>query len=192
MLGKATRIAWGLVHKSLYNFARWYSSWFGIIFDANIAQLPFGLVMKWTDWTSIEEAVSMQMAEAAGIPVLKVLSYGEHPKAPFNRKISILMTILPGVSLENSNDLLQIDDEEPWLEELKMCVCAMRLWHPPGQEIIGSPIGTSLRSSRVPGHVMGPFTDQQEFYEHLISPASAHAFKSTAEYKSTLARADKL
>lgn len=134
----------------------------------------------------------MQMAEAAGIPVPKVLSYGEHPKAPFNRKISILMTRLPGVSLENSNDLLQIDDEEPWLEELKMCVCAMRLWRSPGQEIIGSPIGTSLRSSRVPGHVMGPFMDQEDLYEHLISPASAHAFKSTAEYESTLARADQL
>ena len=190
--GKAFRIAWGIVHKSLYYFSRWYCSWFGITFDANIVQLPFGLVMKWTDRTSIEEAVSMQMAEAAGIPVPKVISCGEHPTAPFNRKISILMTRLPGVSLENSNDLLQIDEEEPWLEELKICICSMRLWRPPGQKIIGSPIGTSLRSSRVPGHIMGPFMDQKEFYKYLISPASAHAFESTTEYEKTLVRADKL
>lgn len=190
--GKAIRIAWGLVHKSLYTFFRWYSSWFGITFDANIVQLPFGLVMKWTNRTSIEEAVSMQMAEAAGIPVPKVLSCGEHPDTPFNRKISILMTRLPGASLENSDDCLQFDDEEPWLEELNMCVRAMRSWHFPGQKIIASPIGTSLRSPRVPGHVMGPFMNQEEFYEYLVSPASAHAFKSTAEYENTLARANKL
>lgn len=107
-------------------------------------QLPFGLVMKWTDRTSIEEAVAMQMAEAAGMPVPKVISYGEHPKALFNRKVSILMTTLPGVPLGNSRDLLHVDDEKPWLEELKMCVPSMRLWHPPSPGMIGSPIGTSL------------------------------------------------
>lgn len=102
------------------------------------------------------------------------------------------MTRLPGVSLENSNDFLQVDEEEPWLEELKMCVCSMRSWYPPGRENIGSPIGTSLRSSRVPGHVMGPFMDQREFYEHLISPAYVHGFESIVEYKKTRALADRL
>jgi hypothetical protein len=34
---------------------------------------------------SIEEAAAMQMARAAGMPVPKVLSCGEHPYAPFNR-----------------------------------------------------------------------------------------------------------
>lgn len=82
--------------------------------------------MKWTDRTNIEEVVSMQMAGAAGIPVPRVLNYGEHLKALFNRKISILMTRLPGVPLENSNDELQVDLEEPWLEELNKCVRSMR------------------------------------------------------------------
>jgi hypothetical protein len=81
--------------------------------------------MKWTDRTSIEEVVSMKMAEAAGIPFPKVLNCGEHPKGPFNRRISILMTRLPGVPLENSDDDLQSDFEEPWLEELKMCILSM-------------------------------------------------------------------
>jgi hypothetical protein len=81
--------------------------------------------MKWTDQTSIEEVVSMKMAEAAGIPVPKVLNCGEHPKGPSNRRISILMARLPGVPLENSDDDLQSDFEEPWLEELKMCILSM-------------------------------------------------------------------
>lgn len=81
-------------------------------------QLPFGLVMKWTDRTSIEEAVAMQIAAAAGIPVPKFLSCGEHPDDPFNRTFSILMTRLPGVPLRNSFDHLEVD-KEPWLHELK-------------------------------------------------------------------------
>ena len=134
----------------------------------------------------------MQMAEAAGIPVPKVLSCGEHSKAPFNRKFSILMTRLPGVPLENSYDQLQIDAEDPWLDELRTCVRSMRLWLPPDQESICSPIGTCLRSSRVPGHLMGPFRDRKEFYNHLFSPVSAHGFNSTVEYENTLWLAKKL
>ncbi|KAL1860996.1 hypothetical protein Plec18170_001511 [Paecilomyces lecythidis] len=148
--------------------------------------------MKWTDRTSIEEAISMEMARAAGIPVPKVLNYGEHPNDSFNRMFSILMTRLPGISLENTNDELQPDAEEPWLEELKICVESIRLWHPPGQDIVCSPLGTKLRSSRVPGHVMGPFASQKDFHKYLLSPASMHGFKSTAEYEKTLLCAEKL
>jgi hypothetical protein len=55
---------------------------------------------------------------AAGMPVPKVLSCGEHSTAPFNRSFSILMTRLPGTPLENSTDSLQVDLEGPWLFEL--------------------------------------------------------------------------
>ncbi|PYH75178.1 aminoglycoside phosphotransferase family protein [Aspergillus vadensis CBS 113365] len=189
---RTIRIVWGILHKLLYCFSYWYCSWFRIHFDANVVQLPFGLVMKWTDRTSIEEVVSMQMADAAGIPVPKVLCCGEHPKAPFNRRISILMTRLPGVPLDNSDDELQSDSEEPWLEELKMCMHSMRLWTPPSPDSICSPIGTSLRSSRVPDHIMGPFTDQIQFFEYLISPASSHGFDSRFEFENALALAKKL
>jgi hypothetical protein len=47
----------------------------------------------------------MQMARAAGMPVPKVISCGEHPNEPYNHFWSILMTRLPGISLENSYDL---------------------------------------------------------------------------------------
>lgn len=189
---RPVRIAWGVVHKALYYFSEWYCSWFGIDFDVNIVQLPFGLVMKWTDRTSLEEAIAMQMADAAGIPVPKFLSCGEHTRAPFNRRISILMTRLPGISLENTYDDLQVDAEEPWLEGLKMCVHAMRSWVPPSPEAICSPIGTYLRSSRVPDHIMGPFKSHEQFFEHLIYPASPHGFKSQAEYQDALKVANEL
>lgn len=135
----------------------------------------------------------MQMARAAGMPVPKVLCCGEHAGAPYNRVFSILMTRLPGTALENSNDPLEIDAEGPWLHDLKTSVHSMRLWQTPfDQSRICSVIGTSIRSSRVPGHVMGPFTNESEFHEYLLSPASTHGFKSREEYEQTLLRAKKI
>ncbi|KAB8259808.1 hypothetical protein BDV32DRAFT_138548 [Aspergillus pseudonomiae] len=165
---KAIRIAWGVLHKALYYLSQWYCSWFDIPFDVNILQLTFGLIMKWTDRTSIEEAIAMQMARATGMPAPRLISCGEHPNAPFNRKISILMTRLPGTPLENSR------------YQLEICVHPMRLWCPPDQSSICSPIGTSIRSPRVPGHVIGPFISERDFYDYLFSPASSHAFESPA------------
>lgn len=189
---KTTLIAWGVLHKALYYLSRWYCSCFDITFDVNILQLPFGLVIKWTDRTSMEEAVAMHMARSAGMPVPKVLCCGEHPNAAFNRTFSILMTRLPGVPLENSRDQLEINAEGPWLQELKTCVQSMRSWSPPDQGAICSPIGTSIRSSRVPGHTMGPFPSEREFYDYLFSPASSHTFESPVEYEQTLSCAKKL
>ncbi|KAB8069841.1 kinase-like domain-containing protein [Aspergillus leporis] len=192
MPGKTIRIAWGVFHKALHYFSQWYCCWLSISLDAHIVQLPFGLVMKWTDRTSIEEAVAMQMAHAAGMPVPKFLGCGEHPADPFNRTFSILMTRVPGVPLENSFDSLQIDAEEPWLRELRTCLHSMRRWCPPTPTSISSAIGTCLRSSRVPSHIMGPFANEDEFHEYLFGPASPHGFESIADYKQALSCAKKI
>ena len=134
----------------------------------------------------------MQMARAAGMPVPKVLSCGEHPHAPFNRFFSILMTRLPGTTLENSADPLHVELEDPWLSELKKCMTSMRTWSSPYTNSICSVIGTSLRSSRVPNHIMGLFTDEDELHGYLLSPASGHGFSSTAEYIQALERANEI
>ncbi|KAG0153801.1 hypothetical protein PDIDSM_1180 [Penicillium digitatum] len=81
-------------------------------FDANVVQLPFGLVMKWTDRTSIEEVVSMQMADAAGIPVPKVdptssLSnhVADNPRQPENRTVEPTFHSLPAVASQSHTSL---------------------------------------------------------------------------------------
>lgn len=133
----------------------------------------------------------MQMARAAGIPTPRVLSCREHP-GDF-RKVSILMTRLTGVTLVNSDDPLEVEVEEPWLHELKVCVDAMRMWTPPSQDLVCSPIGTELRSSRVPDHVMGPFDNHKGLYDHLFYPVSSdHAFKSEVNFQKTLETANRL
>lgn len=112
VLSVIERRFWAIIHKALFCFSEWYCSWFDLPFG-NIAELPFGLIMKWTDRTSLEEVIAMKTARAAGMPVPKVLSCGEHPGESFNRVFSILMTRLPGVSLENSSDPFEPDFEEP-------------------------------------------------------------------------------
>lgn len=145
-------------------------------------ELPFGLILKWSDRTSKEEAAAMQMARAAGMPVPKVLSCGEHPNGPYNRFWSILMTRLPGIPLENSYDSLHVESEEPWLFELKICITSMREWVSPYAGNICSVTGTPLRSARVPNHIMGPFANEAEFHDFLLSPASGHGFDTTENY----------
>lgn len=193
--GRWSLRAVGLFHSALYRLSEWYCDWFEIRFDVNIVQLPFGLVLKWTGRTSFEEAAAMEMARAAGMPVPRVLSVGVHPNSPHTRYFSILMTRLPGFSLDNSFDLFDIDwenPEEPFLRELRDCITAMRTWHSPYAQSICSALGTSIRSSRVPGHVMGPFTDPDEFHDFLLAPASAHGFDSMEEYSKTLKLANEL
>ena len=92
------------------------------------------------------------------------------------------MTRLPGISLENSYDSLHVETEELWLWELKDCVISMREWVSPYAERICSVTDTPIRSSRVPNHIMGPFANQTEFHDFLLSPASGHGFKTTEEY----------
>jgi aminoglycoside phosphotransferase len=150
-------------------------------------ELPFGLILKWTERVHIEEVIAMQMARAAGIPVPKVLSYGEHPGSW--RPISILMTRLPGWELNNSFDQLVLEEEGPWVEELKRCLDAMRKWKSPFSKNICSALGTSISSQRVPNHSMGPVENEESLHEYLLSTASPHGFNSIEEYDKALVKA---
>lgn len=190
----AARLFWGLVHRRLARFSKPYCSRFGIPFDGQIIQLPFGLVLKWSYGTRIEEAIAMQMARAAGMPVPKVLCYGEHPATP-RRRISILMTRLPGSPLRLDRHPLRVEEEGPWLGELGRCLHAMRTWKSPFDEkLICSVTGTSILSQLFPGDGLGPVKGERELYEHLLSSASDRRFEfaSTKEYEKTLALASKI
>jgi serine/threonine protein kinase len=132
----------------------------------------------------------MQMARSAGKPVPKVICYGDHPQSPFS--FSILMTRLPGFELNNvaGESFFEAYEEGLWVKELKRCLEAMRSWKSPhGEERICSALGTSIKSSRVPFHTMGPFETEQEMHQYLISPASPHAFESEEAFQECLASA---
>jgi aminoglycoside phosphotransferase len=189
------RRGWGIVHRVLERFSYSYCSWFdlpppgGLFYT--VSELPFGLVLKWTERTRIEEVVAMKMARAAGIPVPRVLSYGEHPDDI--RQISILMTRLPGWPLNNSYDILQPDAEVPWLDELRRCLCQMRTWPSPFNKTrICSVIGTSISSHRVPNHTMGPVETEEELHEYLLSASSSHGFQNTIDYEKSLVVAKRI
>ncbi|KAG5287904.1 hypothetical protein I7I48_09914 [Histoplasma ohiense] len=77
------RTFWSFIHRLLYYLSQWYSSWFNIPLDANISQLLFGVVMKWTDRTSVGEVISIQTTRSV---CPKVVRCGEHLGGPFNRR----------------------------------------------------------------------------------------------------------
>ncbi|PWY82715.1 hypothetical protein BO83DRAFT_395778 [Aspergillus eucalypticola CBS 122712] len=77
------------------------------------------------------------------------------------------------------DDLLEVADEDPWLEELKTCVHAMREWEPQSQDIICSPIGTALPQ----------LAHHESFYQRLFAPAFQLGFKLVDEYNNTFATA---
>ncbi|MCJ1467030.1 hypothetical protein MMC07_005652 [Pseudocyphellaria aurata] len=186
------RWIWAKLHRLLVRFSESYCFWFNISYASPIFQLPFGLVLKWSDRTRVEEAVSMQMARAAGMPVPKVICYGEDLSDTF-RPVSILMTRLPGWTPQNSRAPFVAEEEVPWLNELEMCLHAMRKWKKPFEDKeVCSAIGTPISSQRVPRHAMGPFKTQKELHEYLLSAASAHGFKSLEEFEMTMTRARKM
>lgn len=187
-----TRRLWGLLHELLSRLSESYCSWFNIPFAPPIMQLPFGLILKWSDRTRIEEVVAMQVARAAGMPVPLVLCYGEHPSDPI-RPISILMTRLPGWPLFNSRNPFIEEEQQPWFDELRDCVHAMRKWkNPLGDNLICSITQTPITTHRVPGHAMGPFHSERELHDYLLSPASSHGFKTMEEYEAAMAQAKQI
>lgn len=189
---RSIRLFWGIIHKWLRRFSHSYCGWVGVAFDSQIAQLPFGLILKWSDGTRIEEVVTMQVARRAGLPVPRVICYGEHPDTP-HAPISILMTRLPGRELGQAYVTLSDRDRESILNELKGYLDTIRKWKNPwGEDRICSLIGTPIRSVRVPNHLLGPFETEEELNDYLIKAAWAGGFSSETEYNEALDRARRM
>ncbi|KAF1844584.1 kinase-like protein [Cucurbitaria berberidis CBS 394.84] len=177
----------GYFHSLLRQFSVYYCAWCGIAYDHWIVQLPFGLILKWSDGTRLEEVTTMKVARSAGFPIPLVISYGEHPNVP-NAPVSILMTRLPGNPLGTIYEQLHEEERQSIFNEMQTILGAMRRWrHPWGSERICSIVGTTIRSVRVPNH-----SSESDFNGQLISAASDHSFPSRDAYEQKLACARKM
>ena len=164
----------------------------GIKYDNQIIPLPFGLVLKWSDGTRLEEALAMQVARAAGFPVPKVVCYGDHPHMP-HAPISILMTRIPGKELGQVYETMSDHEKESVLSEVKACLDAMRKWtNPWGRDHICSISGGAIRSVRVPFHLVGPCENEQEFNKCLISAAQPPDSEYGDDFETLLIRARRM
>ncbi|KGO70808.1 Aminoglycoside phosphotransferase [Penicillium expansum] len=183
---------WGFLHHYLRRFSRSYRSWLGITYDNQIAQLLFGLFLKWSDGTRIEEVLSMQVARSAGLPFPRVICYGDHPDTP-HAPVSILMTRIPGEELGRVYETLSSEDKSSILEELKDYLETIRGWSSLwGGQRICSLQGTSVRSIRVPSHFAGPFESEVDLNEYLIRPAWSGGFSSDTKYNDALNRTKRM
>lgn len=184
----------GLLHPYLLSFSHRYCNWIGIPFDNQLAQLPFGLVLKWSDGTRLEEVATTLMMRAAGFPVPIILSYGEHPDTP-HAPVSVLMTRVPGKDLGDPEIYEQLPNEEreTLLKELDFMIQTMRNWiHPWGGERICSVLGTAVRSVRIPNHAVGPCESESELNDHLFSSLSEHSFDTREMFNEKVAVVSKL
>lgn len=188
------RRAFGFVHRHLRSLSYHYCNWVGIPFNNQLAQLPFGLVLKWSDGTRLEEVAATILVRSAGFPVPRIISYGEHPDAP-HAPVSILMTRIPGRDLGDPEVFEQMNENEreTIYTELQRMLQLMRNWsHPWGGERICSVLGSAIRSVRVPNHSVGPCESESEFNEHLFSSVSGHSFKSRDIFEEKLTVAKRL
>ncbi|OJD18821.1 hypothetical protein AJ78_01153 [Emergomyces pasteurianus Ep9510] len=97
------------------------------------------------------------------------------PHAP----VSILMTRIPGDELGRVYKTLSDTERDSIQLQLKSYLEAIRRWK-------------TIRSVRVPNHLVGPFESEQEFNEYLQSTAGSGGFSSETEYNNTLDRARKM
>lgn len=182
---------WGHVHYYLRSFSRRYCGWVGIPFDNQIAPLPFGLLLKWSDGTRLEEVLATKVCRAAGIPTPKILCYGDQPMTP-HAPVSFLMTRLPGCEVGQVYKSLSPEAKATFIKEIKTYLNLIRQWESPwGEEKVCSIIGGPIRSIRVPNNLVGPCDAGQELHNYLLSPAR-NSFDSEEEYEEHLKRARKL
>lgn len=181
----------GYLHCCLQWLSEYYCAWYGHEYSSSIAPLPFGLLLKWSDGTTLDEVYAMVTVRAAGFPCPKVISIGEHPSSPFAR-VSILMTRLPGEPFDEAYDDLMPDQREVVVAELKLMLDTMRRWKSPWGRRICSISGGSIRSIRVPGHRIDPCETEVELVDFLLAPASRLSFNSDEDYRQALRAAKSL
>lgn len=189
--GPLARRMFGYLHRVIFRFSVHYCRWIGIPFDNQISPLPFGLLLKWSDGTRLEEVLATQVCYAAGLPIPRIISYGDHPETP-HAPVSILMTRLPGREIGQVYESLNPNAKSRALAEMKMYLSAIRNWKSPwGEEQVCSITGGAIRSLRVPDHSIGPCANPQEFHAALLVPAW-NSDLSEAEYEEKINRARKL
>lgn len=194
LTSRTIRRVLGFIHLYLRSFSYHYCNWVGIPFDNQLAQLPFGLVLKWSDGTRLEEVAAAMLARSAGFPVPKVISYGEHPDTP-HAPVSILMARVPGRDLGNRGVYKQMNynERENIYNELQHMLQVMRNWSLPwGRERICSVLGTAVRSVHIPNHSVGLCESESEFNVHLFSSISGHSFETQTMFEEHVAVAKRL
>ncbi|KAG5640442.1 hypothetical protein DXG03_008664, partial [Asterophora parasitica] len=129
--------------------------------------LPFNTVLKWTDRTREEEALSTSFAHSLGLPVPRILSYGDDGSG-FGG--SIWMTYISGDILSRVWKTLSDEERSTIMGELHQCLLRLRACHNPNGPKISSIAGTVIMSFRACNGVIPPRIDKFDFLQYIMSP----------------------
>ncbi|TFY81419.1 hypothetical protein EWM64_g2593 [Hericium alpestre] len=139
-----------------------------------IFPLPFNTLLKWTPGTREEEALAQTYAWKMGLPVPRMLSYGSHPpgKNYPTSSGSIIMTRIPGETLNNVLESLSNTQLETIATDLGSIVTRMRRFRSPYGSSICNVIGGNIRTVRVTDMSIGPCPDFPTFHRDLVWAAN--------------------
>ncbi|KAI0922559.1 hypothetical protein AcV5_009498 [Taiwanofungus camphoratus] len=165
----------GLFHRwILVKFSIRYCKFFNVPREDCIFPLPFNTLLKWTEGTREEEALAMVSARAIGLPVPRMLSYGDHGPGEDG---SILMTRVPGQTLNTVLYTLSAAQRETISAELDGLLRRMRMFANPAGTRVSTVDGGAIRSPRVPHLLVAPCADVRVFLETLLSPANPYFWR---------------
>ncbi|KAF8065063.1 kinase-like domain-containing protein [Lyophyllum atratum] len=166
-----TRIR-GLFHRHiLLRVSSWYIQYCDYreidypYFDSlDVYVLPFNTIIKWSERIREEEALSMSFAHSLGLPVPRVLSYGDDGSGMGG---SIWMTYIPGKLLSQVWAHLPDRERSTIMDELHQCLLRLRACQNPRSPQISSIAGTFIKSFRTCNGVIPPCTDKADFLRYL-------------------------
>ncbi|KIJ59287.1 hypothetical protein HYDPIDRAFT_118718 [Hydnomerulius pinastri MD-312] len=158
----------GYFHRVLLPVSRLYCRWKGLGQPVDIYPLPFNLILKCTPRTLEQEAMAIVAARNIGIPVPKMIQYGDHRSFG-----SILMSRIPGVMLSEAcnSESLSPTQVETIGQELAMYLDLMRNYKSPMGSRVCSLNGGPLFSPFLPADRVGPCDDEDAFHATFLEYA---------------------
>lgn len=162
----------GIFHREvlirLSDWYMWYCHYRGIpcpsIDNPDIYILPFNTLLKWTTRVREEEALSLSVAHSLGLPVPRLISYGNDGSYG-----SIWMARINGELLSQVWSSLSDIDQITIVNEVDECLLRLRQFPNPAAPCISSVLGTSIKSFRAPSGIIPPCQNEAEFLQYLLS-----------------------
>ncbi|PBK70224.1 hypothetical protein ARMSODRAFT_956298 [Armillaria solidipes] len=126
----------GWIHRHvLIRISRIYRLYFRpdlqYLVDDGVIPLPFNLVLKFSPHAREAEGIAMSLARSMGIPAPRFISYGEHFPNTSSRQGSILMTRIPGKTLQDVIESLSPEELHVIMQELAGLLDRMRSYSNP-------------------------------------------------------------
>lgn len=166
---------------------RYYASYFNIPFYSDSPEvylLPFDTVLKMGDRVREDEALALSVARSIGLPVPRLLSYGDDgPGTPG----SIWMSRVEGEPLNEQWSKMSESEQHTVIGEVHECLIRMREFQSPTAPLISSLCNRDIRSFRAPSGIIPRSEDESQFIEYFLRERGPSHFNGEQEREASAA-----